>query len=315
MPPSNIFSMTSSINARANGKLLISGEYLVLAGATALAVPLKFGQELKMEENPDPIIRWTSRQPDGIWFTCDMDPADCEILSTNEYETASGLRKLIQAASSLNASFPDKKTGSLVTVTANYPVAWGLGSSSTLIFLVARWAKVDPFSLFRMVSEGSGYDIACAGQTNMIFYRWDGVQSVSIETQPGKALLESAYFVSLGNKQDSRNEVKTFLNNGNYSSKDIDHISELSTQICHAQTAAELSGLVIEHESLMSQILNKESVAARFKKFPGTVKSLGAWGGDFAMFVSEAGKKTVIHFLKEYGLQNVFTFNEIKATA
>lgn len=314
MQRSNIFSMESSINAWANGKLLISGEYMVLAGAKALALPLKFGQELQVKENPVPVIRWISGQPGGVWFTCDLDPADCEIRTTNEPATASSLSKLFQAAHKLNASFPDKKTGSLVNVTANYPVEWGLGSSSTLISLVARWAQVDPFSLFRLVSEGSGYDIACAGQTSMIFYLWDGIQPLITETQPGKALQDYAYFASLGNKQDSRKEVNSFLNRGNYSSMDVTYISELSTQICRAQTADELSRLVIEHETIMSNILNRESIAARFKNFPGTVKSLGAWGGDFAMFISELKKKSVIKSLNEYGLQNVYTFNEIKAT-
>lgn len=314
MQRSNIFSMESSINARANGKLLISGEYVVLTGAKTLAFPLKFGQELQVKENPVPVIRWISRQPGGVWFTCDLDPAECEIRTTNEPGTASSLSKLFQAAHTLNASFPDKKTGSLVNMTANYPVEWGLGSSSTLIFLVAQWAKVDPFSLFRLVSEGSGYDIACAGQTSMIFYQWDGIQPIITETQPGKALQDYTYFVGLGKKQDSAKEVNSFLNHRNYSSKDITYISELSTQICFAQTADELSRMVIEHETIMSNILNRESIAARFKNFPGTVKSLGAWGGDFAMFISEHDKKSVTKSLKEYGLKNVFTFNEIKAT-
>jgi len=306
--------MTSSINIRANGKLLISGEYLVLAGARALALPLKFGQELQVIENPDPVIRWISRQPGGIWFSCDLDPVECKILATNEPSTASILSKLLLNAHKLNGSFPDHRTGSNVTVTANYPVNWGLGSSSTLISLVARWANVDPYSLFRLVSEGSGYDIACANTSGMIFYRWDGNQPVITATQPGKGLQDCAYFVSLGNKQDSKTEVKSFLNNRKFSPKDIDAISELSTKICQTQTADELSGLVVEHESILSKLLNRESIATRFRNFRGTVKSLGAWGGDFAMFISKLEKKEVIESLNEYGLQHVFTLNEIKAT-
>ena len=33
---------------RANGKLLLTGEYLVLKGALALAMPLKLGQSLEV---------------------------------------------------------------------------------------------------------------------------------------------------------------------------------------------------------------------------------------------------------------------------
>jgi hypothetical protein len=307
--------MGSSINDHANGKLLISGEYLVLAGANALALPLKFGQGLEVKEHTSGVIHWTSYNPLGAWFECDMDPIDFKIINTNKQTTAVNLQKLLMAAQKLNTTFPDRTTGSVVKITANYPLEWGLGSSSTLIYLVARWAGVEPFSLFRSVSEGSGYDVACADRTQMIFYRVEGNHPVITETQPGKALQEYAYFVSLGNKQDSGEEAKSFLNAGNYSSKDIHAISELSARICNAQTSDELSGLVIEHETILGKILKKESITVRFKNFPGTVKSLGAWGGDFAMFISGLDKKYVIRSLNEYGLRDVFRFNEIKATS
>jgi mevalonate kinase len=315
MPRSNIFFMGNSINARANGKLLISGEYMVLAGATALALPLKFGQELLVKEYPVPFIRWTSSEPGNVWFGCDVNPADCEIVSTNDASTASGLSKLLKAARTLNPYFPDKKTGSVVEIKANYPVEWGLGSSSTLISLVAHWAGVDPFALFRLVTEGSGYDIACADRREMIFYRWDGTQPEVTETSPGKAIREHAYFVSLGNKQDSRKEVQSFLDNGRFSPADVDTFSCLSKQINKAETAEELTHLVKEHETLLGAILGKEPIAARFKNFPGTVKSLGAWGGDFAMFISGADKKDILKSIHEYGLKHFFTFDEIKATS
>jgi mevalonate kinase len=39
-----------------NGKLLLTGEYLVLEGATALAVPTKFGQDLSVEKIKEPQV-------------------------------------------------------------------------------------------------------------------------------------------------------------------------------------------------------------------------------------------------------------------
>jgi mevalonate kinase len=47
-----------------NGKLLITGEYLVLDGAKALALPTKFGQNLTVEEGANQEISWTSH--DGL---------------------------------------------------------------------------------------------------------------------------------------------------------------------------------------------------------------------------------------------------------
>ena len=52
-----------------NGKLLITGEYVVLDGAIALALPTKFGQTLTITESENKIISWKSFDADGsIWF-------------------------------------------------------------------------------------------------------------------------------------------------------------------------------------------------------------------------------------------------------
>ena len=49
-----------------NGKLLITGEYLVLDGAKAFALPTKFGQSLIVEQGKNNEIHWTSYDADGI---------------------------------------------------------------------------------------------------------------------------------------------------------------------------------------------------------------------------------------------------------
>ena len=52
-----------------NGKLLITGEYLVLDGAKSLALPTKFGQYLKVTSGDLRQIHWTSFDFDNsIWF-------------------------------------------------------------------------------------------------------------------------------------------------------------------------------------------------------------------------------------------------------
>ena len=66
----------------------------------------------------------------------------------------------------------------------------------------------------------------------------------------------------------------------------MEHVSGLSSLICQAGSYDELFRLIEEHESVISSILKREPIANRFPSFPGTAKSLGAWGGDFAMFVS-----------------------------
>ncbi len=52
-----------------NGKLLITGEYLVLDGAKALALPTKFGQTLTVEVAQNQEISWCSYDSDeSVWF-------------------------------------------------------------------------------------------------------------------------------------------------------------------------------------------------------------------------------------------------------
>ncbi len=43
-----------------NGKLLLTGEYLVLDGAKALALPTKMGQNLQVVTHDKPTISWKS---------------------------------------------------------------------------------------------------------------------------------------------------------------------------------------------------------------------------------------------------------------
>ena len=52
----------------ANGKLLITGEYLVLKGALALAVPLNKGQTLTVDESNESGLHWRAEIPNGFWF-------------------------------------------------------------------------------------------------------------------------------------------------------------------------------------------------------------------------------------------------------
>lgn len=304
--------MKSATEFRANGKLLLTGEYLVLAGAKALAFPVRFGQQMVIRETALQRIDWESATPSGSWFTASFAPDNLNIISTDQTKIATELIKLLAAARCLNPDFAGGQAGWKVSVNANYPLEWGLGSSSTLCSLVAGWAGVNVFDLFRMVSRGSGYDVACASRSELLFYRLREGRPEITAAEPGKALRENTWFVFLGSKQDSAGEVARFLAGHHYSDKDVEEISQLSVSICDAVSPHELIRLVGEHELLLGTILGRETIASRFPSFPGTVKSLGAWGGDFAMFVSEMEPAEVVTHLQRLGFSSVFSFNDLK---
>ena len=114
--------MKSAIEFHGNGKLLISGEYLVLAGAMALAMPVRFGQQMVLHEINSRMIDWKSSTPDGIWFSARFDPDTLTVISANQPAIAFKLNKLLSSARRLNPGFLTGATGWDVDVTANYPL-------------------------------------------------------------------------------------------------------------------------------------------------------------------------------------------------
>lgn len=307
--------MKQVIDAHANGKLLLTGEYLVLAGAQALALPVCFGQGMKVFASEESTLDWKSESPGGTWFTAKFDPVSLKVIAATDHLIALKLKKMLVAARRLNPQFLSGSGGWNVIVTADYPIEWGMGSSSTLCSLIASWADIPVFDLFRKISKGSGFDIACAGRNNLLYYQLlKGQPNITI-TQAGRALKENSWFVYLGNKQDSAKEAWAFLLSHHYAEIDITEVSRLSCAICNATAPDELIRLVDEHEYILSTILQREPLARRFGSFSGTVKSLGAWGGDFAMFVSGLEPGAVVDQIRNLGFSTIFSYNDLEIRA
>ena len=154
-----------------HGKLLLTGEYLVLDGAKALALPTRFGQDLTIQKLKEPVLLWESYDHQGnCWFKATFELPKLRIVSADfESEEDGGKDKLaerlweiLSAARQLNPEFLNSNQGYLVKTTLEFSQDWGLGSSSTLINNVADWARVSPFELLENTFGGSGYDIASA---------------------------------------------------------------------------------------------------------------------------------------------------------
>ena len=65
---------------------------------------------------------------------------------------------------------------------------------------------------------------------------------------------------------------------------------------------------MLEYKALYRQKRIKE---ARFLDLEGEIKSLGAWGGDFAMMTWNDSKKKLIRYLEEKNIYTMFTFEEL----
>ncbi len=303
-----------SFNAYFNAKLLLTAEYLVLNGAEALAVPLRFGQNLSVVENQQGFISWRSIAHDGSeWFSGKYDLNGFRIIESSDPGIAIHPQRLMLAARALNPAFLSLSNGCTVVSTLNYPLLWGLGSSSSLIAAIAQWAGTDPFKLHFEVSKGSGYDIACAISKGPIVYK---IRDSSPEFKPvvfSPSFAGKIFFVYQGNKQDSAEGIKQYRNRNSNPGKEIVETATLLTRrMLLAPDLAGFEAVIREHETLISSLLHAPTIKETiFIDLPGEVKSLGAWGGDFCMLTWRDDPGLLPTYLKSKNLNTWFNFNDI----
>ena len=297
-----------------HAKLLLSAEYLVLNGAKALAVPLRFGQKLSVQDTDTGYISWQSVADNGaIWFSGKYTYNNFSILECSNPDIAKYPLRLMLAARKFNPDFCINSGGSHVVSTLNYPLLWGLGSSSTLIAAVAGWAEIDPFMLHFEVSKGSGYDIACALSSGPLLYALREGKPVIKPVSFSPSFADKIYFVYQGKKQDSAEGInKYFSRNSNPDRKTVEAASTLTNSMVDATTLDEFEKVLHEHEILISSLLAIKSIRnSKFSDLPGEVKSLGAWGGDFCMLTWRDDPALLKDYLKSKGLDIWFNFHDI----
>jgi len=270
---------------RANGKLLISGEYTVLDGSLALALPTQRGQVLHYKEMEQEELHWRSLNVKGeIWFEAQFSVNDLGILSASDKEKARALQSILKAAAELSITVSHLQGE--VTTALEFPADWGLGSSSTLICCLAQCFDVDPMTLHFKVSNGSGYDVACGMTDSALTYQLDdGLVAVKpIAWKP--SFSASLFFVYLNTKQKSSSEVSKYqdLKLGLDINAIADKISALTQKMLNAESLEVFKEAMVKHEELMSSVLGYPTVKQLyFSDYKGALKSLGAWGGDFIL--------------------------------
>lgn len=295
-----------------NGKLLISGEYVVLDGAKALALPTKFGQNLVVEEFQNNEIIWKSFDIDkNIWFEAvvDFESIQKKEKFSEEEATKNTLIEILHEAFLLNPNFIKNSKGYKVTTQLTFPKNWGLGTSSTFINNIAQWTEVDAFKLLKNSFGGSGYDIANAQNNFPIIYWLDNDNSFVEKARFKPSFSKYIYFVYLNKKQNSKNAIASYRAKKNNISETVSAISNLTSEILKAENLNQFEKLLTEHEKIMSAILETPTAKETyFKDFNGSIKSLGAWGGDFIMVTSEENPKA---YFQEKGFETILSYEEM----
>lgn len=299
-----------------HGKLLLSGEYFVLDGANALALPTTVGQSMKVKyrSSYQPTLNWKSYDHTGkLWFESDFEFWHFNPIKAQESVIQKNVSETLVAARLQNPHFLRDDMDVFVETKIEFPLEWGLGSSSTFIYNIAQWAYVSPFELLKKTMGGSGYDIACAQAAGPIrFQRLEHKpQWESVSFNP--SFKDQMYFLYLGQKQSSANEVMK------YNDMDIDNkaaivseISQLTREMMSASDLVTFNKVIVNHENIIASALKYQKVKdLYFKDFWGEVKSLGAWGGDFALVTSDRPHHETRDYFANLGFTTLIAYSEI----
>lgn len=297
-----------------NGKLLLSGEYAVLDGAKALAIPTIYGQKFSFSQNKTAgsLIWRALDHTNELWFEAEYSLIDLDIISTDKKVLALALQKVLQAAQTLNPKFLRNSNGFRVESQLDFPRSWGLGSSSTLVAAVAQWSNTDAFKLSEMSFGGSGYDIAAANSEEPFTYKI-GKNSLEVNPTPlNWPFKNSLYFIHRNQKQNSRESIAHYRANET-SAHCIQEISAITQGMIDATSAEEFSALMTSHEQIIAKIIKINPVKETlFGDFPGAIKSLGGWGGDFIMAVDlELGPQNIHEYFSKKGFPTVIAFDKM----
>jgi hypothetical protein len=209
----------------------------------------------------------------------------------------------------LNPAFLIDKFDYRVTAQLEFGLDEGLGSSSTLTNNIAQWAGINPYTLHFNAFRGSGYDVAIAKEGKPLLYEMNGdkprVELVS--WNPG--FRDQLYFVHLNRKQDSRKQIAAYKHQ--ISHAQVDQISRISRLLSVNDDYFEFCLLLELAESEMSKVLAMPSIKQElFSDFQGTIKSLGAWGGDYIL---ATGTDTETYF-RLRGYDRIVPFSEMIKT-
>ena len=291
-----------------HGKLLLTGEYVVLDGAKSLALPTKKGQVLEVAPLEQSNIKWQSILHDkSSWLDYNLDLP----LTKNKKEQDAvllRLQEILVEAKKMNPSILEN--GISFKSTLEFNKDWGLGSSSTLINNIAQWAAINPYKLLKNTFGGSGYDIACASSNTPISYQLINDTPEVTEVVFNPIFKESIFFVYLNRKQNSRESIQHYRSVAPESLQTaIQEISQITTALINCNSLSSFEELLETHERIIANLIKSPTIKEQlFPDYTETIKSLGGWGGDFILATGSEKEKT---YFKNKGYVTIIPFSEM----
>ena len=92
----------------------------------------------------------------------------------------------------------------------------------------------------------------------------------------------------------------------------VTEVTQLTREMIHANDLVTFNKVIRSHEEVVGRALGYQKVKdVHFGDFWGEVKSLGAWGGDFAMVTSDRSATETREYFENKGFKTVIPFSEI----
>ena len=285
---------------KSHGKLMITGEYFVLHGAKSLLLPTKFFQDMSVSTfNEEALVLWESYdQNNNKWFSAEFDLPNLSIRGSETKEKIF-LKKILDFVAKKKPNIFENNSGLNIKTRMDFNRSWGLGSSAILINNLSNYFGLDPFEVSKNVTNSSGADIASTKISKPIIFSNNDKKPYYKEVHFNPPFSKNLLFVYLNKKQSSEKEVEKFRKI-RIDDDEIRTISEITNQVLRCKKIDDFNDLIEKHESIISSKIKKETVKnSLFKDFNGSIKSLGAWGGDFVL---ACGHNNLKNYLKTRAL-------------
>jgi hypothetical protein len=163
--------------------------------------------------------------------------------------------------------------------------------------------------LLRNSFGGSGYDIACAQNNTAILYQLMDETPIATVINFKPSFTDKIHFVYLNKKQNSKTAIASYYSNQADIGKTIPIINKITQAVIEASDRKVFENEIQKHEIEMSTILEMQTVKdALFHDFQGTIKSLGAWGGDFIMVIANSNPTD---YFKSKGYDIIISYEDM----
>ena len=126
------------------------------------------------------------------------------------------------------------------------------------------------------------------------------------------AFRDQLYFLYLGQKQNTEDSIRSFREKATVDAHTIQRISQLTEALTKANDLHTFETLLETHEKILSSILGQLPVKEkRFPDYKGTIKSLGAWGGDFVLVTRHLPENEMKDYFKGKGFSTLYSWNTL----